>query len=77
MHDRPVIVTTSGAVVVTQGGSVQAKFHQHAGEATDVAVHPCGDLLASVGIDKSYVLYDLQESKVLTQVYSDSGERGV
>ena len=73
-HDRPVVSTSSGAVVVTQGGSVQAKFHQHAGAATDVAVHPCGDLVASVGIDKSYVLYDLYASKVLTQIFTDTGK---
>ena len=72
-NDKPVIATSSGAVVVTQGGSVQANFHQHAGAATDVAVHPGGDILASVGIDKSYVLYDLQQSKVLTQIFGDAG----
>lgn len=71
-NDKPVIATSSGAVVVTQGGTVQAKFRQHAGAATDVAVHPCGDIVASVGIDKSYVLYDLQHSSVLTQIYGDT-----
>ncbi|KAK1809265.1 hypothetical protein LTR12_016378 [Friedmanniomyces endolithicus] len=69
--DRPVVATSSGAVVVTQEGTVQAKFQQHAGAATAVAVHPSYDLLASAGIDKSYVLYDLQQAKVLTQVFSD------
>ena len=74
-NDKPIVATSSGAVVVTQGGYVEAKFHQHAGAATAVAVHPSGDLIASVGIDKSYVLYDLHSSKVLTQVYSDSGRK--
>ncbi|TKA73404.1 hypothetical protein B0A55_04274 [Friedmanniomyces simplex] len=69
--DKPVVATSSGAVVVTQEGTVQAKFQQHAGPATAVAVHPSNDLLASAGIDKSYVLYDLQQTKVLTQVFSD------
>ena len=73
-NDRAVVATSSGAVVITQGGSVQAKFQQHAGAATAVAVHPCGDLLASVGVDKSYAMYDLQSSKVLTQIYTDGGE---
>ena len=72
-QDKAVVCTTSGAVVVTSGGSVQAKFQQHAGAATAVAAHPCGDIVASCGIDKSYVLYDLHESKVLTQIYTDSG----
>jgi pre-mRNA-processing factor 19 len=73
-NDRPIVATSSGAVVVTEGGSAKMKFQQHAGAATAVTVHPCGDLVASVGIDKSYVLYDLQSEKVLTQIYTDSGK---
>lgn len=72
--DKPVVATSSGAVVVTQGGSVEMKFTQHAGAATAVAVHPSGDILASVGTDKSYVLYDLQSLKVLTQIFTNSGK---
>ena len=73
-HDKPIVATSSGAVVVTEGGSVKTKFHQHAGAATAVAVHPCGELVASVGADKSYVLYELSNEKVLTQSYTDSGK---
>lgn len=73
-QDQAIVSTSSGAVVVTQGGSATAKFHQHAGAATAVAVHPCGDLAASCGSDKSYVLYDLHNSNVLTQIYTDAGE---
>jgi len=69
-----VVATSSGSVVVAVEGSAQAKFHQHAGAATAIAVHPCGDIAASVGVDKSYVLYDLQSSAVITQIYADSGE---
>lgn len=72
--DKAIVSTASGAVVVTQGGSVTAKFQQHAGAATAVAVHPAGDIAASVGGDKSYVLYDLAHSKVLTQIYTGAGE---
>ncbi len=72
-NDRAMIATSSGAVVLTQGGSVIEKFTQHAGAATAVAVHPSGDIAASVGIDKSYVLYDLQAARVLTQIFTDSG----
>lgn len=73
-RDSIVVATSSGSVVVAVEGSVKAKFHQHAGAATAIAVHPCGDVVASVGEDKSYVLYDLHASSVLTQVYSDSGK---
>jgi pre-mRNA-processing factor 19 len=72
-NDKPIVATSSGAVVVTQEGTVQYKFRQHAGAATSVAVHPSDDILVSVGVDKSFVLYDLQHNKVLTQVYGESG----
>jgi pre-mRNA-processing factor 19 len=75
-NDKAIVSTASGAVVVTLGGNVVHKFHQHAGAAAAVAVHPCGELAASVGEDKSYVLYDLAHGKVLTQIYSDSGKSG-
>ncbi|KAF2773015.1 WD40 repeat-like protein [Teratosphaeria nubilosa] len=71
-HDKAVVATSSGAVVVSHEGSVQAKFHQHAGAATAVAAHPSGEILASVGVDKSYVLYDAAQSKVLTQSFGDA-----
>jgi pre-mRNA-processing factor 19 len=73
-NDKIVVATSSGSVVVAVEGSATAKFHQHAGAATAIAVHPCGDIAASVGVDKSYVLYDLQSSAVITKIYADSGE---
>ncbi|KJY01643.1 cell cycle control protein [Zymoseptoria brevis] len=70
-NDKQVISTSNGTVVVTQEGAVQGKFQQHAGEATAVAAHPSGDILVSVGYDKSYILYDVSTMQVLTQVYGD------
>lgn len=72
-NDKIAVATSGGNVLVAVEGSVQAKFHQHAGAANAIAAHPCGDLIASVGVDKSYVLYDLHTSTVLTQIFSDSG----
>lgn len=69
---QPVISTSSGTVLVLRNGKAQAQFRQHAGAATAIARHPCGDILASVGSDKSYVLYDLVNSTVVTQVFCDS-----
>ena len=73
-NDSAVVGTASGSVVLTREGAVTAKFTQHAGAATGVAVHPSGDIVASVGVDKSFVLYDLQSNKVLTQVFGDQGK---
>lgn len=73
-RDLAVVATANGAVVAAREGTVASTFHQHAGAATAVAVHPSGDIVASVGVDKSYVLYDLSDSKVLTQVSTERGE---
>lgn len=72
-RDTAVVSTGNGAVVATAEGVVKASFHHHSGAATDLAVHPTGDLVVSVGVDKRYVLYDLHDSTVLSQVYSDTG----
>jgi len=66
-----VVSTTSGAVKVF--GSSETSFSSHAGSANGLAMHPCGDILASVGVDKSFVFYDLVAGRAVTQVYTDSG----
>ena len=70
---KAVISTASGKVKVFEAQKESASFSVHAGGASGLALHPSGDVLASVGVDKSYVLYDLEANKVLTQVYSNSG----
>lgn len=67
--DLPVVSTSSGSVKVYD----QATFTSHAGRANALAVHPSGDMLASVGVDKSFVLYDLLGGKAVNQVYTDAG----
>ncbi|CAK3863053.1 cell cycle control [Lecanosticta acicola] len=70
-NDKQAVSTSSGVVAVSQEGAVQAKFQQHAGAATAVACHPSGQVLVSVGYDKSYIVYDLSNMKVATQVFTD------
>lgn len=70
---KAVLSTSAGVVKVFESSEEYASFTAHAGEVTALALHPCGDILASVGVDKSYVLYDLEAKSVLTQVYSNSG----
>ena len=70
---RAVVATTSGSIKICDKES-EISFSGHAGEATALALHPSEDLLASVGVDKSYIFYDLTSSKIATQVYTDSGE---
>ncbi|KAG4422971.1 hypothetical protein IFR04_003883 [Cadophora malorum] len=68
---QPVVSTASGAVKVF--GENEMTFTSHAGSANGLALHPSGDILASVGVDKSFVFYDLLAAKAVTQVYTDSG----
>lgn len=67
---QPVVSTSSGAVKVFGDG--ENTFTSHAGSANALAMHPSGDILASVGVDKSFVFYDLPGGKAVTQVNTDS-----
>ncbi|KAI9678585.1 MAG: hypothetical protein M1817_005642 [Caeruleum heppii] len=69
---RAVLSTTSGQVRIFDQGSELIGFDSHAGRVAAIALHPSGELLASVGVDKSFVLYDLSELKMVTQIYTDS-----
>jgi pre-mRNA-processing factor 19 len=71
--DKPVISTSSGVVKVFDGGQEVAAFTSHAGAANALAMHPSGEILASVGAEKSFVFYDLVAAKPVTQVYTDCG----
>jgi len=70
---RPVTASASGSVRIwDENGSGNMKIGSHAGEATAITIHPCGDILASVGIDKSWVTYDLNTGKAVCQIYTES-----
>lgn len=71
--DKPVVSTSSGVVKVFDGGQEAATFTSHAGAVNALAMHPSGEILASVGADKSFVFYDLVAAKPVTQVYTDCG----
>lgn len=71
---QPVIATSSGAVKVFEGTKEAVSFTSHAGSANAVALHPTGDILASVGVDKSFVFYDLVDLKAVSQVYTEHGK---
>ncbi|KAI9768209.1 MAG: hypothetical protein M1840_005039 [Geoglossum simile] len=69
-----VFSTASGVVkIFNLGGAEVASFSSHAGAITALALHPSGELLASVGVDKSYLLYDLSSLKPVCQIFTDSG----
>lgn len=71
---RAIVATSAGAIKVFEGENELTSLSKHAGAATSVALHPCGDVLVSIGVDKSFVLYDLQELAPLMQQYLNTGE---
>ena len=70
--DKAVVASSTGTVKVFENGNEAASFNFHAGEANALALHATGDIVASVGADKSYVLYDLTTNSVVSQIFSDS-----
>ena len=71
---RAIVASSTGTIRVFDEDRETSSFTQHAGEATAVAIHPSGHILASVGIDKSIVFYDLSAAVVATQIFTDSGK---
>ena len=70
---KVVLATSKGSVKVFDGGSEVAAFRVHAGAVTGLAVHPGGRILASVGVDKSFVFYDLEALAYVSRAYADAG----
>ncbi|KAJ5690074.1 hypothetical protein N7462_004466 [Penicillium macrosclerotiorum] len=72
--DKAVVGSATGSVKVFENGGAVASFSSHAGEVTALAIHATGDIVASVGVDKSYVLYDLVTGTVINQIFTDAGK---
>ena len=69
-----IFASSLGTVKVFEGGSEVASLAEHAGPATGLSGHPGGELLASVGSDKSVVFYDLNSYKRVSRAYAGAGE---
>lgn len=68
----PVVATASGEVAVLDDGKKTISFVSHSGAASGLALHPSGDLIASVGMDKSIVLHDLSQQREVSRLITDS-----
>ncbi|KAK3944380.1 WD40-repeat-containing domain protein [Diplogelasinospora grovesii] len=69
---KVMIATSKGSVKVYESGSEVASFKEHAGAVTGLCLHSGGELLASVGADKSFVFYHLPTLKRVMRVYTDA-----
>jgi hypothetical protein len=74
---KPVVALSTGAVKIYENGSQIGEFNVHAGAATGLSLHPSGELMASVGSDKSYVIYDLTSMSQITRVFTDAGTTNI
>ena len=71
------IGTDKGEVVVIfENADSVTQFHSHEGKVAALSIHPSGELLASVGVDKSYVIYDLSSQAQAAKVFTDAGTFG-
>ncbi|KAL4901656.1 hypothetical protein BDW74DRAFT_71942 [Aspergillus multicolor] len=70
--EKAVVASSTGSVKVFESGNEISSFNSHAGAATGLALHATGDIVASVGEDKSYVLYDLASNAVIMQNFSNA-----
>ena len=70
---RAVVGTEQGTVLLIEAGSEVARFQSHNGAIVALNMHPSGELLASVGVDKSYVFYDLSSNTQAAKVFMNTG----
>jgi pre-mRNA-processing factor 19 len=73
-ENRVVFATGQGSVKIFEDGNQVASLSEHAGAATALSLHPSGEILASVGTDKSIVFYDLVGQKYAARAYTDAGK---
>ena len=69
-----VVSTASGNVKGYNGKKEVFSFAGHAGSATALALHPCEEILASVGVDKTYIFYDLTSLSQVLQISTNTGK---
>lgn len=69
--------TSKGSVKVFENGAEVGALSEHSGATTSLSAHPSGELIASVGADKSIVLYDLASMKRVSRAYADAGKYSI
>ncbi|KAF7563683.1 hypothetical protein G7046_g449 [Stylonectria norvegica] len=67
-----IFATSQGSVKIFESGNEVASLSEHSGPATALSLHPGGNLVASVGTDKSIVFYDLNTLKRVSRAYADA-----
>jgi len=68
------IIVASRAGTIELRGAANAICRQDSTDVAAIALHPSGRILASAGLDKNIVLYDVQTMAVATRIHAESGE---
>ena len=71
---RCAAASADGSVRIFENDTNIDEYSAHFGNVSALSAHPAGELIASVGEDKSFVMYSIIQKKVLSQVYTDSGK---
>lgn len=71
-ESKVFFATSQGNIKVYEAGNEIGTLSEHAGAASGLSLHPSGDLLASVGTDKSIVFYHLGTMKRVSRAYADA-----
>lgn len=72
-NKRVIAGLSTGAIKIFEDGK-SIDLGSHSGTVTALSLHPSGDILASVGQDKAYLLYDLQSMKMINRINIASGK---
>ncbi|KAH8178556.1 prp19/Pso4-like domain-containing protein [Sarocladium implicatum] len=69
---RVMYATSQGSIKIYEGGNETGVLSEHSGPATGLSIHPCGDILGSVGADKAVIFYSLKDMKRVSRAYTDA-----
>lgn len=69
---RAIAASASGDIHIFDDAE-HSSFSAHQGAIHAIALHPSGDILASVGDDKAFSFYDLSSSTKALRIATDSG----
>lgn len=76
--NKMVLATSKGSIKVFERGpegfAEVGNMPDHAGPVTGLALHPSGEILVSVGSDKTIIYYDMSNLSRAVRVYTDSGK---
>ena len=69
-----VVATSTSGIKLLENGILQSNLEGPGGNLGGIALHPSGDILASVSDNATCILHDLTTGTKASQISTDSGE---